>query len=62
MTGVVVLWLALLALILRAAALGPEDTGKVLVVFPPGTASVQAFSAIITAGGEPIRPTLGDWV
>ena len=61
MTGVVVLWLALLALILRTAALGPEDTGKVLVVFPPGTGSVEAFSAIVTAGGEPIRAALGDW-
>jgi hypothetical protein len=61
MAGVVVLWLALLALILRAAALGPEDTGKVLVVFPPGTAAVEAFSAIVGAGGEPVRPALGDW-
>ena len=61
MMSVVVLWLALLALILRAAALGPQDTGKVLVVFPPGTGSVEAFSAIVTAGGAPVRPALGDW-
>ena len=61
MMSVVVLWLAILALILRAAALGPEDAGKVLVVFPPGTAPAQAFSAIVTAGGAPIRPALGDW-
>lgn len=62
MTGVVVLWLAVLALILRAAALGPEEPGKVLVVFPPGTAPAEAFSAIVAAGGEPVRAALGDWV
>ena len=61
MTGVVVLWLAVLALILRAAALGPEGAGKVLVVFAPGTMPADAFASIVTAGGEPIRPALGDW-
>jgi hypothetical protein len=61
MTGVVVLWLVVLALILRAAALGPEEAGKVLVVFAPGTAPADAFASIVAAGGEPIRPGLGDW-
>ena len=61
MVGVVVLWLAVLALILRAAALGPDDAGKMFVIFPPGTVPAEAFSAIVTAGGEPIRPALGDW-
>jgi hypothetical protein len=61
MAGVVVLWLAVLALILRAAALGPEEAGKVLVVFAPGTAPAAAFASIVAAGGEPIRPGLGDW-
>jgi hypothetical protein len=61
MIGVVVLWLAVVALIVRAAALGPDDAGKVFVVFPPGTAPAEAFAAIVTAGGAPIRPALGDW-
>ena len=61
MASVIVLWLAVLALILRAAALGPDDTGKLLVVFPPGTAPADAFAAIVTAGGAPIRPALGGW-
>jgi hypothetical protein len=61
MVGVVVLWTAVLALILRAAALGPEDAGKVFVVFAPGTAPAEAFAAIVGAGGEPVRAALGDW-
>ena len=61
MAGVVVLWLAVLVLILRAAALGPDDAGKVLVIFPPGTAPAEAFAAIVTAGGAPLRPALGAW-
>ena len=61
MAGVVVLWLAVLALILRAAALGPDAGGKVLAIFPPGTAAAEAFTAIVTASGAPIRPALGEW-
>jgi hypothetical protein len=61
MAGVVVAWLVVLAVILRAAALGPDAAGKVLVVFPPGTDEAAAFGAIVTAGGDPIRPALGDW-
>lgn len=61
MIGVVVLWLAFVALIVRAAALGPDAAGKVFVIFPPGTPPAETFSAIISAGGAPIRPVLGDW-
>jgi hypothetical protein len=61
MVGVVALWAAVLALILRAAALGPDDAGKVFVVFAPGTAPAEAFAAIVGAGGEPVRSALGDW-
>jgi hypothetical protein len=61
MVGVVALWLVVLAIVLRAAALGPDDAGKVFVVFPPGTAPAAAFGAIVTAGGEPLRPALGNW-
>jgi len=61
MVGVVVLWAGVLAAILRVAALGPEDGGKVFVVFPPATAPAEAFAAIVAAGGEPVRAALGDW-
>jgi hypothetical protein len=61
MVGVVVLWAAVLAVILRVGALGAEDAGKVFVVFWPGTASADAFAAIVGAGGEPVRAAFGDW-
>jgi hypothetical protein len=61
MLGVVVLWLAVVALIVRAAALEPDDAGKVFVIFPPGTAPDDAFTTIVHAGGAPIRPALGQW-
>jgi hypothetical protein len=61
MLAVTVLWLAVVALILRAAALAPDDAGKVFVLFAPGTAPAEAFAAIVDAGGAPIRPAMGDW-
>jgi hypothetical protein len=61
MIGVAVLWVAVLAVIVRGAALGPDAGGKMFVVFPPGTQPAAAFAAIVTAGGEPVRRALGDW-
>jgi hypothetical protein len=61
MVGVVVVWAAVLAVILRVGALGPDDAGKVFVVFLPGTVPAEAFAAIVGAGGEPVRAALGDW-
>src|SRR5690606_27231583 len=51
MVGVIVLWLAVVALIVRAAALAPDDAGKLFVIFPPGTSDDRAFAAIVGAGG-----------
>lgn len=61
MLAVVVLWVVVLAVILRGAALGPDDGGKMFVVFAPGTPPADAFAAIVAAGGEPVRAVLGDW-
>jgi hypothetical protein len=61
MTGVVLVWLALVLLVVRGAALGSDAAGKVFVVFPPGIARAAAFEAIVAAGGEPLRPALGGW-
>ena len=61
MVAVVVAWLVVLAVVLRLAALGPDDDGKMFVVFPPGTAPAAAFGAIVGAGGEPLRPVVGSW-
>jgi hypothetical protein len=50
-----------LAAVVRGAALGPDEEGRMFVVFPPGTAPAEAFAAIVAAGGAPVRPALGDW-
>jgi len=59
---VVVVWLALMAMSLREAALPPETDGTVLAVFPPGTSDEAAFTAVVRAGGEPVRSTWAGWV
>ena len=61
MIGTAVVWAIVLAAVVRGAALGPDEEGRMFVVFPPGTAPADAFAAIVTAGGEPVRPALGDW-
>jgi hypothetical protein len=61
MLAVVGLWLAVVVVIVRAAALAPDDAGKVFVLFAPGTAPAAAFAAIVDAGGAPIRSALGSW-
>ena len=58
MAGVVLGWLAILVLVLRLAALPPVASGKLLVLFAPGSAA-EAFAAIVAAGGAPVRPVLG---
>jgi hypothetical protein len=55
--AVLVVSLAGMAAATRAAALPPEATGKMLVVFQPGTGQDDMFGRLIAAGGEPIRQT-----
>jgi hypothetical protein len=55
--AVLVVSLVGMAAAMRAAALPPEATGKMLVVFQPGTGQDDMFGRLIAAGGEPIRQT-----
>jgi hypothetical protein len=61
MAGVALAWLAVMLVVLRLSALAPEESGKVFAVFPPGTSEREAFGAIVTAGGAPLRTVLGGW-
>ncbi len=61
MAGVVAVWLVLMVVVLRAAALAPEASGKVFVLFAPGVSQERAFAAITGAGGAPLRSVLGSW-
>lgn len=55
--GVIVVWLAVMMVLMRNAALPPEAQGTMMVVFEPGIASDDAFAAITRSGGKPIRET-----
>jgi hypothetical protein len=61
MVGVSLAWIALMLIVLRLAALAPQDSGRLFVVFPPGTSESAAFAAIVDAGGSPLRTVLGGW-
>jgi hypothetical protein len=55
--AVLVLWLAGMAITVRRAALPPDATGPMLVVFEPGTSEDRMFAEIIAAGARPVRST-----
>lgn len=56
---VAAVWLGAMALTLGDAQLPAEADGTVLAVFPPGSSDEAMFSAVVRAGGEPLRST---WV
>ncbi len=56
-TTVIAMWLVVMAVLMRQSALAPEASGTMLTVFNPGITTDQAFAAITTAGGRPIRQT-----
>jgi hypothetical protein len=49
--------LVTMAAAMRAAALPPEASGKMLVVFEPGTEESDILARLIAAGGAPVRQT-----
>lgn len=55
--SVLIIWLAVMAALMRQSALPPGAAGTMLVVFEPGTAEDQIFSALTQADAKPIRPT-----
>jgi hypothetical protein len=54
-------WLGLMAVSWRAAALPPQASGTVLAVFPPRHTEAAIFAAIVRAGGRPVRATWLDF-
>jgi hypothetical protein len=59
--GTALVYLAAMMLALRVLLLPAEESGRLFVLFPPGTSQSAAFSAIVAAGGEPIRPVVGSF-
>jgi len=54
---VLVLWLIVMAVMMRQAALPPEAPGPLLAVFEPGMSEDEMFARIIAANGKPLRGT-----
>ncbi|SMH58412.1 hypothetical protein [Azospirillum agricola] len=54
---VLAVWAAAMGLSLRQAALPEETDGLMLAVFHPGTSEADAFTAMVRAGGQPVRTT-----
>ena len=50
-------WLAAMAIIMRHAALPPEASGTMLVVFEPGTSEPQAFASLTRAEARVVKQT-----
>ena len=55
--SVIVIWLGVMAAVMRAAALPPEATGTMLAVFDPGTSQDVIFASLTRADARPVRPT-----
>ena len=55
--AMIALWLAVMAVVMRQAALPPEASGPMLVVFEPGTAEDAIFARLVAAGAKPLGPT-----
>lgn len=55
--ALILIWLFGMAAVIRAAALDRDASGRMLVVFEPGTAQETIFAALVAAGGRPVRAT-----
>jgi len=55
--SVVLVWLAVMAVVMRAAALPSDASGTMLAVFEPGTTEDEIFSRLTRAEAQPVRPT-----
>ena len=55
--SVLAVWLAVMAVVMRHAALPHEAAGTMLAVFEPGTSSDAIFASLTRAGARPIRPS-----
>jgi hypothetical protein len=57
LAAVLALWIVVMAVVMRDAALPPEASGTMLAVFEPGTPQDEIFAKLTRAGARPIRPS-----
>ena len=55
--AVLVVWIAIMAVLMRQASLPHEASGPMLAVFEPGTPPDDIFAKLTIAGARPIRQT-----
>lgn len=55
--SVLVVWIAVMAVLMRQASLPHEASGLMLAVFEPGTTPDDIFAKLTVAGARPIRET-----
>jgi hypothetical protein len=55
--GVLLVWIVVMAAVMRDAALPRDATGVMLAVFEPGTPEDQIFTRLTLANAKPVRPT-----
>ena len=55
--AVVGVWIAVMAVVMRDAALPPEASGLMLAVFEPGLPDDVVFAHLVRAGARPVKPT-----
>ena len=55
--AVLLVWIAVMAVLMRQASLPPEASGPMLAVFEPGTTPDDIFAKLTIAGARPIRET-----
>lgn len=55
--GVIAIWLAGMAVVMRHAALPPQASGTMLAVFEPGTPEDQVFAALTRAEARIVKPS-----
>lgn len=55
--GVLTVWLAGMAFLMRQSALPPEASGPMLAVFEPGTPEDEIFASLTRANARVLRPS-----
>ena len=55
--GVIAIWLAGMAVVMRHAALPPEASGTMLAVFEPGTPEDEVFASLTRADARIVKPS-----
>lgn len=55
--GVIAIWLAGMAVVMRHAALPAEASGAMLAVFEPGTPEDEVFAALTRADARIVKPS-----